>query len=132
MSRWEVFPRLRYRRDFGIHYVPRAPRRIDPDQLELNYELVNPAPPSHQERARAQLHAVLERSGLPQREFAVRVLGCADFTLTRYLGGARIPESRAVFLTRLEAVTVHRGKLVIVLEAGGVRTLPPWRRVAPR
>lgn len=126
--RWEVFPRKPWRRDFGLRPRDRVVTYIDQNQLELAYELVAPDPPPHQERARAQLRAVLALSNLPQREFATRVLGCADYTLTRYLAGARIPEGRAVFLTRLESVSLRRGKLLILLEAGGVRTLPAWRR----
>lgn len=70
---------------------------------------------------------MLARSELPQREFAQWVLGCADYTLTRYLRGERIPEGRRVFLSRLESVRIHGEHLVIVEHAGAVRRLARWR-----
>lgn len=126
MAQWEVFPRRRWPRGFGLRerHQPRSP--IDGDQLELD-PLVT-APPAASPSPRDNLRRVLELSQLPQREFATWVLGCADFTLTRYLRGERIPENRANFLRRLESVTVHGDVLLITLRVGHVRRVPWWRR----
>ena len=102
------------------------PRRPDPDQLDL-LDVLKPPGQSFAERARANLRAVLRRSHLPQRAFATYVLGCADYSLTRYLRGERIPHHRAVFLSRLERVELEGDVITITVRAGGVRLLPRWR-----
>lgn len=113
-SRWEVFPRHRWPRGFGIRYEPRSgSSRIDPDQLELADQLVAPAPASHQERARANLRDVFDRTRWSQHRFAAAI-GCHERTLQRYLAGGRIPEDRAVFLTRLEAVVEHGDRVLTI------------------
>lgn len=106
-------------------WLHRSPRP-DPDQLDL-LDLLKPPAQSFRERARANLRALLRRSELAQRDFATMVLGCAEFTLTRYLRGARIPHDRAVFLSRLESVALDGDVIVITVRAGGVRRLPWWR-----
>ena len=129
MSRWEVFPRRRWRPGFGLRASSSSRRSStgDLDQLEL-LELLEPVAKPFRLAALERLRRVLERSQLPQREFAQWVLGCADYTLTRYLRGERIPEARAAFLARLESV-VSRGELtIIVVRSGELRRLPAWRR----
>lgn len=114
MSRWEVFPRQRWPRDFGLVIYPRPPRHVtDPDQLELAWELASPAPASHQERARANLRDVFDRTRWSQHRFAAAI-GCHERTLQRYLAGGRIPEDRAVFLVRLEAVVEHGDRVLTI------------------
>lgn len=113
MSRWEVFPRQRWPRDFGL-VVYRPPRHVaDPDQLELAWELVAPAPASHQERARANLREIFARTRWSQHRFAAAI-GCHERTLQRYLAGGRIPEDRALFLVRLEAVVEHGDRVLTI------------------
>lgn len=75
---------------------------------------------------REQLRAILERSELPQREFASWVLGASDVTLSRYLAGARIPECRRNFIRRLERVLVRGDLVIITLRVGAVRKVPRW------
>ena len=116
-SRWEVFPRQRWPRDFGIRYEPRPRRRIDPDQLELAWELVIPDGRGHQARARDNLREIFARTGWSQHRFAGAVLGCHERTLQRYLAGGRIPEDRAVWLNRLEAAAEHGDRVLIIVRA---------------
>lgn len=116
MSQWEIFPRRAWPRDFGLRIAYRPPRRIDPDQLELDYEFVSPAPRSHQERARAHLLEILARTRWSQHRVAA-ALGCHERTVQRYLAGGRIPEDRAVWLNRLEAVTQHGDRVLIILRS---------------
>lgn len=127
MSRWELFPRHRWPRGFGLREPYRSRPFIDGDQLELE-QLVAP-PVARAASALENLRAVLARSQLPQREFATWALGCSDYTLTRYLRGERIPHGRSVFLSRLESVTLHGDCVVIIVRAGAVRRLPRWRLV---
>lgn len=93
------------------------------EQLELALEPRAIAPD-----VLANLRAVLRESQLPQREFATWALGCNEYTLTRYLRGEKIPNDRRAFLSRLERVTLHGDRVVIVVRAGSVRRLPQWRR----
>ena len=130
MSRWEVFPRRRWPREFGLRIDYRPPRHVaDLDQLELAWELVAPPATSHQERARANLREIFTRTGWSQHAFAGAVLGCHERTLQRYLAGGRIPEDRAVWLNRLEAATLHGDRvLIIVRSAAPIARLVRWRR----
>lgn len=111
--RWEIFPRQQWPRGFGIRYEPRERPTVDPDQLELAWDLVNAPPPSHQERARRNLRDVFERTRWSQHRFAAAI-GCHERTLQRYLAGGRIPEDRAVFLVRLEAVVEHGDRVLTI------------------
>lgn len=133
MPRWEVFPARPWPRGFGHRErPPRASVHYDRDQLELDFIPRTIARPPYRSPA-AHLRAVLERSRLSQLDFARWVLGCADFTLTRWLRGDRLSQARRAYVERLESVTLHGERILIVVNVGpGVQPIPRWRLAQQR
>lgn len=129
---WEAFPAIPWPKYFGLRERPARAQGADIDQLE--FDLLADVDGVHAASRAArhacspleQLRAVLTRSKLSQEAFAQWVLGCAGFTLSRWLRGDRIPECRRPFLSRLESATVHGDRILIVIRAG-TQVLPRWR-----